>query len=211
MSESSRDHTEVELKLRLNEEADYERLRACLGPPVETVEQVNHYFEAAGDGLRAAGAMLRVREGDGPPTVTLKVRARLAEGVLEAREVEASLDAGTWEEIRLGARGMESLDVAPVRVAVDLLGSPARLEVQGTMRNRRERHTMGGRVLELDRTELPDGTRDFEVEVETDDPADTRQAVEALLRSCGAGWTEQTQSKYQRFLEHLPVGGGRDL
>lgn len=211
MGESSRDHTEVELKLRLNEEADYERLRAWLGPPVETVEQVNHYFEAAGDRLRAAGAMLRVREGDGPPTVTLKVRARLAAGVLEAREVEASLDAGMWEEIRLGERGMETLDVAPVRVAVDLLGSAARFEKQGSMRNRRERHALGALVLELDRTELPDGTLHFEVEVETDDPAGARLAVEALLRSCGAGWTEQTRSKYQRFLEHLPAGGGRDL
>lgn len=200
----SRDHVEVEVKLALGGEADYERARAALGAAERVIEQVNHYFETADGRLRAARAMLRVREGDGAPVATLKLRARLTSGVMQAREVEAPVDAATWAAVLRGEQGLETVDLEPVRLALATIGAAERLSPQGTMRNRREVHPLsGGLVVELDRTELPDGTLDYEVEVETADPAAARERIVGILDACGAAWSEQTRSKYERFLESV--------
>lgn len=196
-----RDHQEVEIKLALRDAASYELARAALGAPSRVVEQVNHYYETSDGGLRAIRGMLRVREGEGAPIVTLKLRPRLQGGLLEAREVEEVLDPAAWEDVAVGRRGLESLDALPVRVALDALPAGARLLRQGTMRNRRSVHPLSeGLEVELDRTELPDGTVDHEVEVETDTPADARPRIVALLDGCGAHWEDQPETKYQRFL-----------
>lgn len=197
----NRDHMEVEIKLALAGQADYDRVRAALGSAARTVEQINHYFETPDGRLRGAHAMLRVREGDGEPIATLKLRAQLTSGVMQAREVEAPVEPAVWAAVLRGERGLESVDVEPVRMALDHVGAGARLLPQGTMRNRRELHPLGGGfTAELDRTELPDGSVDFEVEVETPDPATAREHVARILDDCGAAWHEQSQSKYERFL-----------
>lgn len=198
-----RDHVEIEIKLALLDADSWERARVALGEPTRIIEQTNHYYDTEDAALEAQRGMLRVREGAGAPVATLKLGARLQDGVLAAREVEAPLEAGDWEQVARGERGLESVEVSPVRVALAHLPPGAQLQLVGTMRNRRSVHELGGLLVELDRTELPDGTVDHEVELETAEPEAARARLVAVLDGCEARWAEQPATKVQRFLAAL--------
>ena len=67
------------------------------------------------------------------------------------------------------------------------------------MVNRRHVVHLEGYVLEVDRTELPGGRVDAEVEVETDDPEGARRLVQGRADAAGVELFPQTRGKYARF------------
>ncbi len=95
--------TEIELKLCLADEMDFQRVRLALdnlahrrGTAVEDLEQTNYYLDTPRLELRAQKAMVRVRAvGPGPAAqravVTLKIRPTLVDGLLSTAEHELVL------------------------------------------------------------------------------------------------------------------------
>jgi hypothetical protein len=191
----TRDHIEQELKLALAGEDDYLRARDLLEPSERVV--------------KAAGMMLRVRQEGGDVVATLKSGARLEGGTLRAREQEAAVDPDEWTAIVSGRAAVGGLRVEPVRAVLLAVGGDADLRIRGTMRNRRSVHRVAGFTVELDRTELPDGSVSFEIEVETEHPDEAREALVERLEQGGVRWSEQTLTKYERFLRALEGQGER--
>ncbi len=59
----------------------------------------------------------------------------------------------------------------------------------------------GDEELLLDATSYPDGSADWEIEFETDDPAPAEKAIRALLLRLGIEPEPQEKTKHERFLE----------
>ena len=193
---------ELELKLGLDKPEALNALLAALPTPTAVIEQANHYFVDDGGVLVASRTMLRVRESrrrdaEAAPTVVLTVKRRLRakDGYFVAEEHECPLALDDWRAVQEGTRGLASLKPSPLAdLAID---SP--LRCHGVMRNLRHVVHLEGYVLEVDRTELPGGRVDAEVEVETDDPEGARRLVTARAAAAGVTLFPQTKGKYARF------------
>ena len=197
---------EQELKLGLVHPEALDDLLAALPRPRAVCEQTNHYFVDEAGHLASTRTMLRVRESrpvdsGGPITVVLTVKRRLVatDGYFVAEETECALDPAAWEDVRSGGRDLASLDATPLAG----LGVDTPLRCHGVMRNTRHVIACGGFTLEVDRTELPGGRVDAEVEVETGDPEGARSLVQARAEAAGVALFPQTTGKYARFIASL--------
>jgi uncharacterized protein YjbK len=199
-------HLEVELKWAL-EPAGYARLAGLLAGelgPARVLEQDNRFFDAADLRLRRAGLNLRLRREDGRLLMTSKRRAGAGgEGVHRHDEWEEWLDPGLWE--RLDAPDLAAALPLPEPVRAALGGAP--LVALGGFANRREefRSASDGRedLLCLDRTVLPGGRIDHELEIETSAPEAAAAEWGARLRAWTVAFTPQPATKFARFLAAL--------
>lgn len=218
---------EIEFKFRVEAESAFDRLLEVLGaagtkPSFE--HQHNHFFDTRGRRLRRHGLALRLREEADRCTLTVKGegRARSTDGtVLERFEAELDVEPseahavleGRVSPLELLARGggpavsraHELLREAVEDEALELVGGfeneratlqPVHMMIEG----REERI-----VFELDRTTLPGGRVDREIEVEVGADSDVegvRRALYDLLSRAGIEW-RPTTSKLARFLEQI--------
>lgn len=208
-------HVETEFKLRIDDEAGFERLLAELGASdLSPAEQTNHFFDSEDSRLRAARMALRLREENGAFTITLKGKGT-GDGVLTTRgEVETVVDASTAESILSGARStLDALEAAfandPPELAAAAracLGDGA-LTYLGAFTN--ERRRVGPRrlgadgpevVLELDRVQFPGVPPQFELELEinTARAEACERELRALFERLDLGWGT-SPSKAARF------------
>lgn len=193
---------EVELKYALEDEAAFERLLAVLGEPAAVRRQVNHYFTGDDSGLLARGeAVLRLREEDGSWFLAFK-HGLVREGSLyRCEEHESALPAAVAAALLSGAADPRSLDHPASAAARARLG-PGSLGPAGSSRTVRTLFRLDtGEILEADRCLFPGGRTDFEIELETDDPARGAARISALAARAGMVLAAQERSKIRRFLD----------
>lgn len=191
---------ERELKLKLPDRVAYDRLAEALGLEVRREHQVNCFLDTVNRDVQRSGkSVLRVREQEGQSIVTFKLGRSQREGYFQAEEIESEVSAELAALLRRGELPVEALELAPFRRLVEVFGAQERLVPQGSMRNlRRVFPLIEQDEVELDETTFPDGSVDFEVEVETSQPGKVLQALAVL----GFGDLEpQEKTKYARFLE----------
>jgi hypothetical protein len=232
MSTTSRDPgrdlpREVELKLGLSSEAAYAQLRAALdtaGRFVRSVRQGNFFFDGLRGELTSARLSLRVRT-ERSDTALKSILTLKSGGVsngavsdraewecplpldVETARTEPSrllaLDLDPIRELKRCLPGLEGLrllggfanDRRVYQVPLDLAGTAA--TVDGTARRIET-------TWELDRSEFPDGSVDFELEVELGrlpSPEAVISAIHAELARLGVPTSSQPLSKYARFRE----------
>lgn len=196
---SEGEHFEQELKFRIVDLQDFTRALDFFGPATQVVRQVNHYFCAENESP-SSGWTLRLRQKDSEFELTLKTNRRFVDGFFEADEVNAAiepqlarrlLESPHWEESTWGLAPLERLRSQFGVQRLRLLGSSENL------RHRCSRRPWG--VPELDVTSFPDGSVDYELEVETALP----QEVLSDLKPLEAILQVQDKTKYRRFLERL--------
>jgi len=199
MNEGTR---ELELKYKLPDRDAYEKLRAALGRPQEEFEQVNYYFQSPDGSIPGDRGVIRIRAEKGRLIFTVKLGSMVEEGLTDAREFEEPWK-GTHESLppapedfwQSGYRGMRELERS--------FGRRCPLEWAGSMTNFRSVYsTADGLRLEVDASRYPDGSQDFEVELETGNPGRDRIRLLTLLTQLGVSCSTQTATKYQRFLAH---------
>ena len=197
---------ERELKLGLHDPEGIDALLRVLPNPIAVLEQTNHFFSDLAGDLARARTMLRVRENNRLDTdatieviLTVKRRTAAKDGYFVAEETECALNLEDWREVRDADRPLGTLNAGPLEALK--LTSP--LRCHGVMRNTRHVILCEGFTLEVDRTELPGGRIDAEVEVETDDAAGARALVEDKAKEAGVTLFPQTTGKYARFLASL--------
>lgn len=193
---------ETEVKLTISEE-DYLRLLEK-GRVLECREQLNIYLhdpDRLGEGL----GYFRVRFETGKePVATLKIPVGWEGGVRRMVEMESPL--------RTLGPGLFPRPRRRVSVEEDLPGEMAdhfrnvditHLDRLGWMRNRRCLVSLGhAGVLELDRTVLPDGSLQFEVEIETPQP-EVRESLTSRVRELAPSARISRLGKFSRFLESV--------
>ena len=191
---------ETEVKLTVSDE-DYRRLLED-GDLLECREQLNVYFHDP-ERLEEGLGYLRVRFQTGKePVATLKIPVSWEGGVRRMVEMEKPLRA-------LGP-GLFPRPRRRVSVEKDLpremTGHFRNLNIThlhrlGWMRNRRCLVALGDAgVVELDRTVLPDGSLQFEVEIETP-RQEAREALTSRVRELAHSAHLSRLGKFSRFLE----------
>lgn len=163
-------HEESEIKYSLFGRDDHQKL---VGPDglkgAAGVElQKNHYLDTRDLRLAGGMAMIRLRTSSGGAILTFKRGSELEAGVFRATEVEAPLEGGTVEEILRDPKNLYALPIPPVEAFRSRFGEPDLLWV-GVLVNERKRFRDGRFLAEVDRMVFPDGSEEYEVEVETED------------------------------------------
>lgn len=195
--------TETELKYRLEGVEAFRRICEKLGPPAEEWEQVNHYYQSADGRIPGKRGVIRIRSEKGQAVFTVKLEGILERGVARSMEFEFPWRGDSRQfppspESLWGAGhpGMEALAAE--------CGHRFPLVRVGEMINRRKVFPFSGDLLlEIDASRYPDGETDYEVELETADPERDRILLLRVLDEAGVHSTQQTETKYQRFLRHV--------
>jgi uncharacterized protein YjbK len=193
---------EIELKLRLEGRAQYDRLCREMGTPADAWEQINHYFRSEDGRIPGEEGVIRIRLERGKAVFTVKLGA-LKDGLASAQEYE-EVWRGPLEEIPPPSTAMWDAGHAGLHALEHRFGKRFLLVWVGKMINKRRLYRSAeGLCMEVDASRYPDGEEDYEVEVETDDPERDRGLLEALLDRLDVLCVPQPATKYQRFLEHL--------
>jgi len=193
---------EIEIKLRLEGRAQYDRLCREMGTPADAWEQINHYFRSEDGRIPGEEGVIRIRLERGKAVFAVKLGA-LKDGLASAEEYEEAW-RGPLEEMPPPSTTMWDAGHSGLRALEQRFGKRFPLVCVGKMVNRRSLYrTAEGLCMEVDASRYPDGAEDYEVEVETDHPEQDRPLLEALLDQLGIRFVPQPATKYQRFLEHL--------
>ncbi|MCX8039057.1 MAG: CYTH domain-containing protein [Planctomycetota bacterium] len=186
-------HTETELKWALDaagHAALAQRLAELLGPPLQLAQE-NRFYDTADRRLRAAGLSVRVRRENGRLLLTCKGRGQMARdgtGTHRREEWERELPAGSAEPLA---------ELLPERWRAAL--GDGRLQLLGGFSNRRQQWRDGPHLLCLDDTDF--GVRhDYELEIETAQPAAAHARWATLLAAWGIAWEPQPHTKLWRWL-----------
>ncbi len=206
---------ERELKLGLLE-AEAEQLSRLLGTPLDTIHQSNYYLDTPDKILRREEIMLRLRierrTEDNLPgdfirgTLTLKGKSiHLAEmSIRTEEEIEINQDKALVllnEGLALSDSPLEEIRQTGDKLRVN------RVYNQGELINLRKVYRISSAyTLDLDRTEFPDESVDYEIEVELPDgvvemPESLRRAVSDLFNRAGVPWRAGNTGKFKRWLE----------
>lgn len=193
---------EFELKLTLLSDDPLPALEAALGPPARTVEQLNRYFLPAAP----EGTMVRVREEGGGLELTVKGKRidrvagmdrhtdGSASGVFVRPEINRPIPP-EWL--------FELLDTGtcPALLAVEELGGvTAPLRPAGQLYNTRRSFPYKQCTIDIDRTEFPDGTVTWELELESPDAESVAAEIAAHLSSLGIRHEPSRTGKFSRLM-----------
>lgn len=220
-----RDGIEREFKAMLSGADEREKLLGLLGGSVRVLAQRNLLFDTRRRALAAAGLSLRLRHENAAWVLTAKGAARAAAAqpaALSARgeaerlvrpAIALHLAAGTADPLPLLRRAEPAESALRLAAAIEREAVGAPLVVVGEFRNERTLCATAlpcGRpiAVALDRSEMPDGTIEHELELEVARAEIVPAAswLEGLLRRADIP-LRPAQSKGQRFARALARRG----
>jgi len=200
---------EVELKYRIDGQRSFQKLLAALPPAESSFVQTNNYLDDAARSLRKAPIMLRAREVRLPagalsslaPSVTFEAKRRISkeDGLFISEERAQVMSLDEWMAIKV--RGLPIPTDGPLFRWLAGVAPHGGLAIIGKTTNHRHQIRSDLFVLELDCTQFPDGSEEFEVECETHLPDAGRAHIEDLFGRIGVEGHPQTKGKYARFLK----------
>ena len=123
-------------------------------------------------------------------------------GYFRSTEIESEIPPG-WVQGILDVPGsLFGLDLPPVQEVRRLFGEPD-LRIIGRLDNERSRFHGGGLTIEVDRMTFPDGSQEFEVEVETGDPGAARAWLLGEFLRLGVRHEPGRRTKFERLLRRI--------
>jgi uncharacterized protein YjbK len=187
---------EQELKFALANRGVFDQLLSALGPPQQSLQQANHYFSTQAEWPDPLWT-LRLRQENDQFEVTLKSGRRQLGNFFEAREINHPVSPTEAQQF-LSLQWPEPFwQWPPLQVLRGEFGVQAVVLV-GSLRNHRHCCPQpSGWMAELDETFFPDGSIDYELEVETNQPQRVLAELEPYRELLGS----QDKTKYRRFLE----------
>ncbi len=207
MSIQSSIRKEIEIKLDLQSFTNYLKLIGCLGQIDRRNRHLNGFFDTKDRRLSELGWAFRVRAEDNRGLVTAKGK-NITDGLAAVREeIEVDISRGKALEIlRLGNDVLE-LDVPPTAFIRELVEHAKLYKILSFECNREIKSFRLGdknRIFEVDTTNFTDGTVDYELEVEIDDPKEIEIVggdLQSLFASLDIPFIPQKQSKFARALK----------
>lgn len=201
-------NTEIELKFDLQNESNYRKLLETVAIDSQPVRQSNRFFDTDDDLLETNRLALRLREEPQRSYFTLKgPRTASKEGLASREELESPADSTLIDSyLQEGITAEQLPDI--IRNRIKSLIKEKRLSFKLGFVN--DRTAVPFRIddieltLEIDHTLFPDGSSDYELEIEISDESEyekVREKVEEILRNCGISPRFQPKSKIKRAVE----------
>jgi len=197
--------TESEIKYSLRGVEDHRKLVGPGGLQESRglERQENYYLDTLDLRLSRERAMLRIRNlAQGGSLLTLKRGSEIEAGYFRSSELESPLPPGSLAGILESPPTLYQMDLAPVGELRSRFGELP-LRVIGTLVNERRLFQSGGFLVEVDRISFPDGSEEYEVEVETETPAVARKWLESEFRRLGVNAAPSRETKFARLLRWL--------
>ena len=198
---------EIEIKLDLGSFTNYLKLLGFLGQPEREEHQRNVFFDTAERSLGKKGWALRVRVENDCGRITLKGAKTHQSGAAVRDEIEAEISRTLACQIAGLEADLMALEHEPVVKARELIGKKAvkpvvqfqNLRMKKAMRLEDYEYT-----FEVDKTEFPDGSVDYELELELPDVSriewvNTR--LQRIMSSLNIPFEPQPESKLARALK----------
>ena len=199
---------EIEIKLDLESEDNYKKLIQHLGECKDEHVQKNIFLDTSDNDINNTGWTLRVRRQNNTVTVTVKGMAEITPDGLTIRpEIEELTNAELLDTVSRGALLIANLP----EIILNAIGEITKAKPLGVIvsfGNLRKRYNLDDNrphlILEVDRTEFPDGAIGYELEVELADRSLAKPAMERLsrlLESLNIPLKPQMESKFTRALK----------
>jgi len=180
--------TEIEVKISLTQ-AGFETILDHFSDRVlATLDQSNIFFDTVGSELRRSGTALRLRrikKGDSVSwVVTMKSGGRMRHGVAIHGEIEEEVSN---EVARIMLENpSEGVKMFPPQID-ELLKEfkGKKFQIEGNFRSIRKLIPFEEYLIEADECFFPDGSKLFEIELETTNPEDAKTKIVNFLQSKG--------------------------
>jgi len=157
--------------------------------------QKNIYMDSEERELTKNSQMFRIRLTQETILLTHKYDLQVEDGFFQCSQEEKEYPRNELTEAH------EILALLPMDTFFERL--PTHLEVVGMMDNFRRVYDWNGFQLELDRTTMPNGVFQYELECETHTPMDLEVKIRDLFHELEIEFKPQTKTKYARFLESI--------
>lgn len=198
---------EIEIKLDLQKEENYNKLIKRFGLTEKPIRQENYFFDSENMDLSKNGWALRLRVEKDKSSLALKgTTTHSSNGLAIRDEIETIIPDETAQKYaENGLRGSNLPDniIKIIRPIVNINDLSQRLNFA----NDRYRVNYSGAIdmlFEIDRTEFFDGSIDYELEVELEDQLYYQKAlgeISSFLDSVQIVTVFQKQSKFARALK----------
>ena len=190
---------EIEVKLRIRDRAGFDRMLLALAPVQRRIVQLNVYLDTDLRHVRKSGVSLRLRITADSANLTAKRRVgQAADHTWRAKEMVVEVDRASWVDWLHGG-GAPGFPGVPELADVAQAVSGRTLMV--TTWSRTVRHVCdagAGFVVEMDETLYPDGSLDFEVELEHEDNVRALDLLLSVASDAGVPVEPQTDTKHGR-------------
>jgi uncharacterized protein YjbK len=198
---------EIEIKLDLANQENYLKLIDYLGQCKNELFQENIFIDTFDNDFRNAEKAVRIRKENDTVTVTIKGKSdRPMEGLVIRPEINVKTDNSIYKAVK--GNTLLVSDLPPeILSQLDNIESVKPLDIIVSFKNTRRQFTVdtenSALLLEIDATEYPDGTIDYELEVELDDKSEIEPAIKhvsGLLLGLSIPVKPQNESKLIRAL-----------
>lgn len=194
---------EIEIKLVVRDEGDFQRLMGALPDPMGVREQLNLYLDTSGGMMAGIPAAFRLRISARKAWYTLKKRTGApASAVFRSLEIEEETDRDSAVAWLSGVRGLEppkGEDFGEIGALI----AEDRLVVRDWSWTRRwEFAVRRDMKLLADESLFGDGTRDFELEIEHPDTDRAQRVALDVARRAGISLAPQVKTKHGRARDH---------
>lgn len=198
---------EKELKIEILSKEDFEKLKEILKNPQTILEQKNYYIDTTSLILSKNGIMLRIRlekkENLEVKTLTIKFEPKIKNGFFSANQVENSISEKEYND-SISRRNFLWLEGKEhIKILEKYSIYPNELDIIGSIFNKRYIYKLENYKLELDETTFQNGSKDFEIEIETENPEEIKDKILTLLNENNISFTFQKYTKYQRMLKSI--------
>lgn len=198
---------EIEIKLDLGSFTNYLKLLGFLGQIEREEQHYNAFFDTADRALGKKGWSLRVRVESDCGRITLKGAKSRQEGASVRDEIESEISRTLANEIINAKADVMELEHEPIVRARNIIGKKA-VETVVQFENVRKKKAMRLEdyeyIFEVDMTEFPDGSVDYELELELPDVSRIEwvsQRLERIMSSLDIPFEHQPESKFARALK----------
>lgn len=166
------------------------------------ISQVNLYLDTLEEDAQKMGFSIRLRVTEQNAVITIKSRIKSAsKGLFVADEIESEVP----KELAIGWLLGKNLLPIPDGKEFDILHKlvPLGLKVATWSRTFRYSFHLGSDMkVELDETMYGDGTRDYEIEIESDNINQAMKIANELSKKLNINLEPQTKTKHARANDH---------